>query len=125
MNECREIRELLPWYAKESLPADEAHNVAEHLMRCAACRDELATTMLLGVELGEVFGRMPGVSEEAREAVAEETYGKNLASLDVGSFILGFSLGASVRHRSVPIRGDLRLMGRRIPLFSTGKGGRK
>jgi len=124
MNGCHETRELLPWYANGSLSIDEARTVAAHLVGCEACRDELATTLLLNAELGHIFKALPASSDDVRRRVAERTHGKNLANLNVGSFLLGFSLGASIRQRSIPIRGDLRLMGRRIPLFTTQKGGR-
>jgi len=124
LNDCREIREVIPWYATRSLPLEQAREVAAHLARCDACQNELVTILRLSVELSESYRSLPGLPGEVRRRVEARTHGKNLASLDVGSFLLGFSLGASTRRGVVPIQGDLRLLGRRIRLFSTGKGGR-
>ena len=35
------VQGLLPWYARGQLDADDARDVQEHLLQCAACRAEL------------------------------------------------------------------------------------
>lgn len=42
-NLCTRVNELLPAYALDSLDADEAVLVSEHLAECAGCRGELAS----------------------------------------------------------------------------------
>lgn len=41
------IRQLLPWYATSSLPAEEVKQVQTHLSECAECREELADCQVL------------------------------------------------------------------------------
>jgi len=42
-----------------------------------------------------------------------------LARFDLGSFLIGLSVGMSVQGKRVPVRGDLRLLGRKVKLFRT------
>ena len=121
MNACNPIRELIPWYVNGSLSVEEAHQVAAHLSRCESCRDDLTQTMRLNVEVRRTFDELEGLRDEVKKEVLEKTAGRTLASLDLGSFLLGFSFGASYRKGRVPIRGDLKLLGRRIRLISPDK----
>ena len=121
MNDCTSIRELIPWYVNGTLSAEEARCVAEHLSQCESCRDELVQNMQLSMEIRRAFSELDGMPEETKKDVLKRTTGKKLASLDVGSFLLGFSFGARYQKGRVPIRGDLRLMGRKIRLISTNR----
>ncbi|MEE8593680.1 MAG: zf-HC2 domain-containing protein [Candidatus Bipolaricaulota bacterium] len=121
MNACDPIRELIPWYVNGSLSVEEARQVAAHLSRCEACRDELTQIVRLNVEVRRAFDELEGMRVEVKKEVLEKTAGKTLASFDLGSFLLGFSFGASYQKGRVPIRGDLKLLGRRIRLISPGK----
>jgi len=121
MNACDPIRELIPWYVNGSLSVEEARQVAAHLSRCEGCRDELTQIVRLNVEVGRVFDEIEGMRVEVKKEVLEKTAGKTLASFDLGSFLLGFSFGASYQKGRVPIRGDLKLLGRRIRLISPDK----
>ncbi len=121
MNACTPIRELIPWYVNGSLSADEARQVAEHLTRCESCRDELTQIMRLNMEVRDAFDEIGNLKIEVKKEVLKRTAGTTLASLDLGSFLLGFSFRASYQKGRVPIRGDLRLLGRRIRLISPDK----
>lgn len=121
MNTCTSIRELIPWYVNGSLSVNEAHRVAAHLAQCERCREELAQTMCLNVEVRRAFDELEGLRAEIKTDVVRQTSGQTLASLDVGSFLLGISFGASYQKGRVPIRGDLKLLGRRIRLISPDK----
>ena len=121
MNACDPIRELIPWYVNGSLSVEEARQVAAHLSRCEACRDELTQIVRLNVEVRRAFDELEGMRVEVKKEVLEKTAGKTLASFDLGSFLLGFSFGASYQKGRVPIRGDLKLLGRRIRLISPDK----
>ena len=121
MNACTPIRELIPWYVNGTLSTDEARLVAEHLSHCEECRGELIANMQLNIEVRRAFSELDGLPTEAKKDVLKRTAGKKLASFDVGSFLLGFSFGASYQKGRVPIRGDLRLMGRRIRLISNNR----
>ena len=121
MTACTPIRELIPWYVNGSLSVDEAHQVAAHLSRCESCRDELTQIMRLNIEVRRAFDRLEGMRVEVKKEVLARTAGRTLASLDLGSFLLGFSFGASYQKGRIPIRGDLKLLGRRIRLISPDK----
>jgi anti-sigma factor RsiW len=41
---CRQVRERLPEYLDDALPADDARALRGHLAACGACRDDLAAT---------------------------------------------------------------------------------
>ena len=123
MSRCDKIRELIPWYITGSLSKEEERQVAEHLTHCDACRDDLVITTRLRLDVRTFLDELPDPERRVREEVAKRTLGRRLAQLDVGSFFLGLSLGASLRKRTIPIRGDLNVMGRKIRLFNTGKKG--
>lgn len=121
MKTCNPIRELIPWYVNGSLSVEEARQVAAHLSRCEHCRDQLAQVMRLNVEVRRAFDQIDGMRADVKKEVLEKTGVKTLASFDLGSFLVGFSFGASYRKGRVPIRGDLKLLGRRIRLISPAK----
>jgi len=121
MKACNPIRELIPWYVNGTLSVGEARQVAAHLVRCETCRNELTQIMRLNVEVRSAFDELEGMRTEVKKKVLERTTGKTLASFDVGSFLLGFSFGASYQKGRIPIRGDLKLLGRRIRLISPEK----
>lgn len=121
MTACTSIRELIPWYVNGTLSVEEARTVAAHLSQCEICRDELIEHMRLSVEVRRAFDEIAGMSSEIKKNVLKRVTGKKLASLDLGSFLLGFSFGASYQKGRVPIRGDLRLLGRKIRLISSDK----
>ena len=118
MMDCNEARELIPWYITGALSPEEMQGLAVHLARCPACRDELAEALRLSLEVNAAFSRLPGVPDDLRDrvmAVSEIP----VARLDLGSFLLGLSLGLSVKGKRAPVQGDLRLLGRKLRLFKT------
>jgi len=119
MSKCRDIVELIPWYVNGTLPANEARRVASHLVSCEACRDELVQVMRINLEVKQAFADVESIAGTTKAEVIERTKGKRLAKIDLGSFLLGFSFGASYHKGKLPVRGDLRLLGRRIPLISS------
>ena len=126
MSTCRDIQELIPWYVEGVLGSEEAVAVAAHLATCATCREDLAMTLQLRLHVRGALGSLPELPESTRSDTMKEARGRPLAKLDVGSFLLGLSLGANFHKRNIPIRGDLRVMGRTIKLFNTERrGGRK
>jgi len=121
MNDCERVRELLPWYARRSLPQEESQIVAEHLAVCDDCRSELADDIRLSMEIEQGLRAEAGLPKSAWTRVAERTHGTSVTKVDVGSFLLGFSVAAKMKLGKFPIRGDLRLLGRNIRLFDMGK----
>ncbi|MCK4355590.1 zf-HC2 domain-containing protein [Candidatus Bipolaricaulota bacterium] len=126
MINCDKARELIPWYVNGTLTGDEAREIASHLAGCPTCREELAQAVRLSWELRAAFDRIPTVPERVWEKVRTHAQGISLARIDVGSFLLGLSLGLSVTRSGIPkFKSDLRLLGRRVALFNSSKGGLK
>ena len=123
MNRCTQIQELIPWYVEGTLSREEERAVAEHLSECDRCRDDLVRTVRLRLDVRAIVDQAPGLPGRLRDRVTRQAFGRRLAQLDIGSFFLGFSLGANLRKRNIPIRGDLNVMGRRIRLFNTERKG--
>jgi len=121
---CWEVRELIPWYAAGSLPPEEREELILHLAGCASCQAELAQAVRLAWGVREAVQRLPGVPEETWGKVLARTRGIPVGRLDLGSFLLGISVGLSVREGRVPLTGELRVLGRRVPLFEIGGGAR-
>ena len=121
MRTCDEIRELLPWYVKGSLGNSEMMEVSAHLSKCETCRAELATTVQVSLALDGLYRHLPSSPDDLWNQVTKQTHGRPLGSFHVGSFLVGFSMGARWKRGNVPIQGDLRVMGRRMRLFDTNK----
>lgn len=123
MRRCDEVRELIPWYVEGNLGGEESRDVAAHVATCEACVREVAEMVRLRADVREAVRGIEGLSEGIWRRVRERTGGRRIAQLDVGSFLLGFRLGASVVRGRVPVRGDLQVLGRNIKLFERRKGG--
>ena len=120
MMTCEQVRELIPWYVNGTLPGDEAAAVAEHISQCANCREELAVTLQLSLQVRTAIDEMSPLPESVWDRVRTEKSEVSLGSLDLGSFLLGISLGLSVTRRGKPrVRSNLRLFGRQVPIYST------
>ncbi len=126
MIDCDKARELIPWYVNNTLTGDEAQEIASHLASCPTCREELAQVARLSWELRAAFERMPAVPEKVWEKVTPRAQGTSLARIDVGSFLLSLSPGLSVTRSGIPkFKSNLRLLGRKVTLFDSPKGGLK
>ncbi|MCX6094324.1 MAG: zf-HC2 domain-containing protein [Candidatus Bipolaricaulota bacterium] len=123
MKPCDEVRELIPWYVEGTLDAEEARDVASHVAACEACVLEVAEAVRLRTEVRQALDGLPRLSEGVWNRVHERAGGRRIAQLDVGSFLLGFRLGASIVRGWIPMRGDLQVLGRNIKLFERRKGG--
>jgi len=121
---CREVRELLPWLAAGALPPEDQAGLMEHLAGCAPYRAELAREVRLVREVRVALGRLPGAPEGTWGKVLARTRGIPLGKLELGSFLLGLSIGLSVREGKVPLTGELKLFGHRVPLFEIEGGAR-
>jgi len=130
MIDCKQVRELIPWYVNGTLTRDEAAAVADHIASCPSCREELAQTLQLSLQVRAVIEDSPPVPESIWERVMtekgnvtpEEVTPKEvtLGSLNLGSFLLGLSMGLSVTRRGrARFTSNLRLFGRRVPIYST------
>ena len=117
---CEQVRELIPWYVNGTLTSGEAAAVAEHIAHCADCREELALTLRLSLQVRTTIDETPPISEGVWKRIREEKGELSLGSIDLGSFMLGLSLGLSVTERGRPLlRGNLRVLGRQVPIYRT------
>jgi len=123
MRGCEEVRELIPWYVEGSLAPEEGADVAIHIGACTDCLHDVAVALRLRAAVRDALSALPPVSEEMWGRVSRQTLGRRLAQLDVGSFIVGFRLGAWLTRRGNPVRADLRLLGREVHLINRRKGG--
>lgn len=123
MNTCEGIRELIPWYVEGRLNAEEDAAVALHLVECAECLHGVATTLSLRSSIREALDSELGMSEVVWERVSRRAMGRRVAQLDLGSFMVGLRLGAWLTRRGMPVRADLRVLGREVGLVNRGKRG--
>jgi anti-sigma factor RsiW len=123
MRGCEEVRELIPWYVEGGLDPEEGADVATHIGACEECLQDVAVALRLRAAVRDALSALPPVSEGMWERVSRQALGRRLAQLDVGSFIVGFRLGAWLTRRGSPVRADLRLLGREVHLINRRKGG--
>ena len=120
MIDCEQVRELIPWYVNGTLPGDEAAAVAQHIAQCASCRQELAQTLQLSLQVRSAIDDTPSVPKRTWDRVKNGRGEIPLGSLNVGSFLLGLSMGLSVTRRGRPrVTSNLRLLGKQVPIYHT------
>ncbi|MDR5709701.1 MAG: zf-HC2 domain-containing protein [Armatimonadota bacterium] len=61
------LRQLLPWYAAETLGEEEAAEVREHLLHCPRCARELQSLVRLRTALRELSSSLPAPPLEVRD----------------------------------------------------------
>lgn len=118
MIDCKRASELIPWYANRTLSAEEARDLARHIATCPSCQEDLVEAIRLSLEVKRAISSIPGAPEGLRERTVPERE-IELARFDLGSFLIGLWLGLSVKGTRGAVRGDLRLLGRRVRLFKT------
>lgn len=121
MKKCEEIVELLPWYPGR-LPPAEAAEVALHLFHCPQCREEFFQIQSLRNAVAEALDDLPGPSPEVWRTILLRTQGLSLGRLEMGSELLGLSLGLFLRGKSLPFSMELFLFGKRVPVFEFAGG---
>lgn len=120
MIDCAQVRELIPWYVNGTLSRGEAAAVAEHMASCPSCREELAQTIQLSLQVRSAIDRTPAVPKQVWERVKTEKGEVPLGRINLGSFLLGLSLGLSVTRRGrARFTSNLHLLGRQVPIYST------
>lgn len=124
MSRCDEIRELVPWFVEGRLEAEESAAVAEHVASCAGCLQDIAATIRVRTAVRDAVASEAAAMEAMWERVARQAIGRRVAQIDIGSFLLGFRLGAWMTRRGSPVRANLRVLGRSVHLVERGKGGR-
>ena len=71
--DCEAVRELLPWFVRGTLAADERRAAEAHLTDCPSCRAELYVCRLC-----RFFD--PRVAQQCREPLAEDQRDKTRAN---------------------------------------------
>jgi anti-sigma factor RsiW len=123
MIECESVREWLPWYVSGQLSSSRMQRMAAHLAQCSACQKELAHVVGLRHQFVSNADRASVPSDRIREAVEHQLGDRAKASIDVGSFLVGLNIGIAARDRASLVRGDLRVLGRRVRIIGRGKKG--
>jgi len=124
MIDCEQVRELIPWYLNGTLAGVEAAAVAAHIASCTKCREELALTLQLSFQVRTAIEDMPPVPKRVWDRVRTGKGEIPLGSLNLGSFLLGLSMGLSVTRRGRPrVTSNLRLLGRQVPIYNTREEG--
>jgi len=101
-----------------SIAPAEAHELAEHIASCPTCRDQLVEAILLSLDVKRAISSLPG-APKAAESVVLPGREVELARFDLGSFLIGLSVGMSVQGKRFPVKGDLHVFGRKLRLFKT------
>jgi anti-sigma factor RsiW len=123
MTECERIREFLPWYVTGKLGAGDTAAVAAHIQSCEACRQELAEVVWVRHTVSAEKRDLPAVRERVWRRVMTRAGFRDVAHVDVGSFLVGFRLGVNARRPGSPVRASLRVMGRNVRIVGTSRKG--
>lgn len=136
LRRCRKVRELLPWYANGTLAGAELAEVERHLRRCRGCLAEAEELRRLQASLTQALEEAQpadpeGLLErtraliEAEEKLEEQllrllalpragSERRELGRLNLGLFVLGFSLGVAYERGQLPVEAELSALG--LPL---------
>ncbi len=119
MTECERIRDLLPWYVTGKLSSADTAAVAAHIQSCDACRQELAEVVWVRHTVSAERSELPAVRQRVWRRVMTRAGFRDVAHVDVGSFLVGFRLGANARRPGSPVRASLRVMGRNVRIVGS------
>ncbi len=127
MSTCKHIQELIPWYVNGTLLSCERALVASHTANCESCREQLVKSLLVSLRLKQAIDNEPCAPQNLYEKVRMTKGEFQLASLDIGSFLLGLSLGLSITGKGKPrMTSNLSLLGRQVSIYDTKtKGGKQ
>lgn len=124
MTDCDRVRELIPWYVNGTLSSNEAAEVAGHIVDCTACRDDLANTVRMSFAIKGAIEDLPDVPDRVEEAIRNGRDEIPVGRMDLGSFLVGLSLGLSITKRGRPrVTSNLRLLGRQVSIYKSEEGG--
>jgi anti-sigma factor RsiW len=117
MIDCESVREWLPWYVSGRLQASRMQRMATHVSRCHGCQAGLARLIALHHEYVSSVNELPVPEDRMWDALERQLGEPSRASIDVGSFLIGLSIGIAARDRAGPVQGDLRVLGRRVRII--------
>lgn len=115
MNRCsRKLKELLPWYANNTLSDPERQRLAAHLKMCAACRHELSELRTLKAMVTETVASIELPSSGLFEKTVEQI-GRGerhtIAQVHWQLFACGFTLGVLYERGRVKIEPEIETLG--------------
>lgn len=111
---CEEVREQTPWYVTGRIAIESATVIAEHLAACAECQADFVEAAWMRRLVASEVEAVPTPRKSTWARVAKKTGVSDLARIDVGSFLIGLSLGITSASKRYPVRGSLRVMGHNV-----------
>lgn len=122
MTDCERLRELMPWYVTGKLGAADAAAVAAHIQTCEHCRQELSEVVWVRHLVHADRADVPAVPGRVWRKVLARAGLRDLASLDIGSLLVGLRLGVNAQRTKAPVRASLRVMGRNVRVVDERRG---
>jgi anti-sigma factor RsiW len=110
----QELRELLPWYANNTLPEEERAKVEAHLAQCERCQQELRELRQIKEMIALSVESVPEPSEELFARTVERIHSHErhtIAQLSWQIFALGFSLGVLYERGRVRLEPEIEAFG--------------
>jgi anti-sigma factor RsiW len=110
----QELRELLPWYANNTLPEEERAKVEAHLTQCERCQQELRELRQIKEMIALSVESVPEPSEELFARTVERIHSHErhtIAQLSWQIFALGFSLGVLYERGRVRLEPEIEAFG--------------
>jgi hypothetical protein len=124
MMTCEEVRELIPWYVTGQIHVDAAERMADHFSGCPGCQEDFVeAAWMRRLVMNHAQAAAPRKSIRAR--VERKAGIVDLASIDVGSFLIGLKLGISASSKRYPVYGSLRVLGHNVRIVGKRRGKEK
>ena len=121
MMTCEEVRELIPWYVTGQIHVDAAKRMADHFSGFPGCQaDFVEAAWMRRLVMNNAQAATPRESIWAR--VEQKAGIVDLASIDVGSFLIGLKLGISASSKRYPVHGSLRVLGHNVRIVGKRRG---
>jgi len=121
MINCQDVRDLIPWYVTGQIAMEDARQIAEHLTTCAECQVDFVEAAWMR-RLVTSRRRETAPLKEVWTTIEKRMGLTELASIDVGSFLIGLKLGISASSKRGPVRGSLRVMGHNVRIVGRRRG---
>ncbi len=111
---AQELKELLPWYANDTLTEEERAKVEAHLAQCERCQRELQEIQQIKELIALGVESVPEPSEELFARTVERIRSEErhtIAQLSWQIFALGFSLGVLYERGRVKLEPEIDIAG--------------
>ena len=121
MSNCQDVRDLIPWYVTGQIAIEDARRIADHLTTCAECQADFVEAAWMR-RLVTNRRRETVPLKDVWTAIERRMGLTDLASIDVGSFLIGLKLGISASSKRGPVQGSLRVMGHNVRIAGRRRG---